>query len=111
MEHRTIAAPTGYFDYTHDGRAGCSWTTPWLAEVYLLAKQVNPKITPEHFWETALKTGHMNKRNGVNVIQPVKLIETIQKEYSRGKTSTLTKTLGKHCVKKIPCKRQGKELK
>ena len=76
-----------------------------------VSKTSKSQNNPRTFWETALKTGHMNKRNGVNVIQPVKLIETIQKEYSKGKTSTLTKTLGKHCVKKIPCKRQGKELK
>ena len=33
-----------------------SWSTPWLAGMYVLAKQVSPDITPEEFWDIALKT-------------------------------------------------------
>jgi hypothetical protein len=39
---------------------GWSWAIPYVAGLYALAAQVNPDITPDKFWEIALKTGYIN---------------------------------------------------
>jgi len=57
MDARTTAAPTGAGDYTFHRQGGWSWVAPYLAGLYALACQVDPDITPELFWETALATG------------------------------------------------------
>jgi hypothetical protein len=57
MDARTTASPTGKQDYVFYAQGGMSWTVPYLAGMYALAAQVKPDITPEVFWETALKTG------------------------------------------------------
>ncbi|MBE6446422.1 MAG: hypothetical protein E7021_03370 [Alphaproteobacteria bacterium] len=80
MDHRTTASPTGNNDYFHLADGGFSWATPWLAANFLLARQVNSKITPEHFWDVALKTGVFSEKVQGTVIQPLKLIDTLQKE-------------------------------
>ena len=80
MNHRTVASPTGNEDYVHYFKGGMSWATPWLAGTFLLARQVNPGITPNRFWQQALKTGIFNEEVKGTVIQPEKLIETLQKE-------------------------------
>ena len=80
MNHRTVASPTGNEDYVHYFKGGMSWATPWLAGTFLLARQVNPGITPNRFWQQALKTGIFNEEVKGTVIQPEKLIESLQKE-------------------------------
>jgi hypothetical protein len=57
MDSRTTASPTGTEDYVFYRTGGWSWSIPYLAGVYALAAQVKPEMTPEEFWETALKTG------------------------------------------------------
>lgn len=57
MDARTTASPTGLDDYVHYGQGGWSWSIPYIAGMYALACQVNPKITPDKFWAAALKTG------------------------------------------------------
>jgi hypothetical protein len=57
MDHRTLAAPGGNDQYAHYATGGWSWCTPYLAGVYALACQVDPTMTPDRFWATALKTG------------------------------------------------------
>jgi hypothetical protein len=57
MDSRTTASPTGPDDYVFYREGGWSWAIPWIAGLYALACQVNPSITPDEFWETALKTG------------------------------------------------------
>jgi subtilisin family serine protease len=57
MDARTTASPTGNKDYVFYGVGGISWTAPYLAGVYALACQVDPKITPQEFWTSALQTG------------------------------------------------------
>jgi hypothetical protein len=57
MDSRTIASPSGSSDYVFYRQGGWSWSIPYLAGMYALAIQVKPDITPEEFWETALKTG------------------------------------------------------
>jgi hypothetical protein len=57
MDSRTTASPTGTEDYVFYREGGWSWSIPYLAGMYALTAQVNPDITPEGFWETALRTG------------------------------------------------------
>jgi len=57
MDSRTTASPTGTEDYVFYRQGGWSWSIPYLAGMYALAAQVKPEITPEQFWEAALKTG------------------------------------------------------
>ncbi len=57
MDARATAAPNGKTSYGFYGVGGMSWTAPYLAGVYAMACQVDPKITPEEFWSTALETG------------------------------------------------------
>ena len=57
MDSRTTASPTGTEDYVFYREGGWSWSIPYLASTYALAVQVKPDITPNEFWETALKTG------------------------------------------------------
>ncbi|HEY3474798.1 MAG TPA: hypothetical protein VGK56_09330 [Anaerolineales bacterium] len=54
---RTTASPTGTKDYVFYRQGGWSWSIPYLAGMYALETQVQPEITPEQFWDTALDTG------------------------------------------------------
>lgn len=80
MDDRTTASHYGKNEYVHYLQGGMSWATPWLAGMFVLARQVDPTVTPEHFWEVATKTGILSKEVGGSIIQPVKLIETLEKE-------------------------------
>jgi hypothetical protein len=86
MDARTTASPTGVEDYAFYGVGGMSWTVPYLAGMYALACQVDPGITPEKFWSTALATGrttrieHDGKQYSFGVIlDPQALIAALQK--------------------------------
>jgi hypothetical protein len=85
MDARTTASPTGHGDYVYYANGGWSWSVPYLAGLYALACQVRPDITPELFWATALKTGHVIpvERGGKtyqlgNIVDPVALISTLE---------------------------------
>lgn len=104
--HRTIASPSGKNDYVHYVKSDASWATPWLAGMFVLARQVNSDITPEHFWDVALKTGVFSEKVGGTVIQPQKLIESVQKEKG---ASTLKKTLKNGYGKTIQDLTKGKQ--
>lgn len=85
MDSRTTASPTGASDYVFYREGGWSWVAPYLAGTYALAVQVKPDITPEIFWDTALKTGrtiqiqHDGKSYELGVIlDPQALIKALQ---------------------------------
>jgi hypothetical protein len=86
IDARTIASPTGPQDYVFYRQGGLSWTAPYLAGVYALACQVDPQITPQKFWSTALSTGraarieHNGKQypSGV-LLDPQALLAALQK--------------------------------
>ena len=84
MDHRTVADYTDGNSYRYEGNdGGMSWSTPWLAGTYVLAKQANPNITPEEFWKVALETSDECRNNDDNayvgrMINPQKIIETIR---------------------------------
>jgi hypothetical protein len=57
MDARATASPTGKAEYAFYGEGGWSWAIPYIAGMYALTAQVEPKITPERFWALAMKTG------------------------------------------------------
>lgn len=85
MDHRTVADFTSKDGYRYEGNdGGMSWSTPWLAGMYVLAKQADPAITPEIFWQKALETSDECKNNDTDayvgrLINPQKLINAIIK--------------------------------
>jgi hypothetical protein len=85
MDSRTTASPTGTEDYVFYREGGWSWVVPYLAGTYALAAQAKPDITPEVFWEIALRTGkttqilHNGKHYDLGVIlDPQALIEALR---------------------------------
>lgn len=86
MDSRTGAGPAANDEYVFFRRGGWSWVIPYIAGVYALAAQVDPTITPNRFWDTALKTGRtiQVRRNDKTlplgpIIDPVSLIAALQK--------------------------------
>jgi hypothetical protein len=86
MDARATASPTGNKDYAFYSVGGMSWTAPYLAGIYALACQIDPEITPEEFWFTALKTGKTTRieHNGKQysfgtILDPKDLITALQK--------------------------------
>lgn len=57
MGSRTTASFGGPDEYVFYRQGGWSWTIPYIAATYALAVQVDPSITPERFWKTAMQTG------------------------------------------------------
>ena len=86
MDHRTVADYTDGESYRYEGNdGGMSWSTPWLASMYALAKQADSNITPEKFWAIALLQSDEcnNNDSGKNVgriINPQKLIDEVIKQ-------------------------------
>jgi hypothetical protein len=85
MDHRTAAGPGAVDDYAHYASGGLSWCTPYLAGVYALACQADPRMTPEKFWAAALRTGRVTtiewKGKPVEfgpMIDPVALIDSLK---------------------------------
>jgi hypothetical protein len=84
MDSRTTASPTAKEDYVFYRQGGMSWTVPYLAGMYALAAQIKPEITPDEFWDAAIRTGrtiqiqHEEKDYEFGIIlDPQALIETI----------------------------------
>lgn len=86
MDHRTVADFTDNSSYRYEGNdGGMSWSTPWLAGVYVLAKQADPSITPEKFWQYALETSNECRNNDSGnyvgrIMNPQDLIQKIQEQ-------------------------------
>lgn len=65
-----------------------SWATPYFAGCYALACQVYPQITPNQFFELAIKTGDIlndtpentrKDKENARIINMAKLIEELKK--------------------------------
>lgn len=85
MDARTTASPTGPEDYVYYANGGWSWSVPYLAGLYALACQVDPDVTPELFWATALGTGRVitlapegQRLELGTIVDPIALIEALQ---------------------------------
>jgi hypothetical protein len=88
MDSRTIASPSGTEDYVFYRQGGWSWSIPWIAGLYALACQVDSEVTPDRFWETALRTGKTIEieRDGKKyslgkIADPKSLIDALQIEW------------------------------
>lgn len=86
MDSRTVASFSGTDHYRFDRTGGLSWSVPWMAGVYALACQVNPKVTPEQFLQAAHDTGDTITvtRDGKEfklgpILNPTKLIAAVKK--------------------------------
>ena len=86
MDHRTVADFTDNSSYRYEGNdGGMSWSVPWLAGMYVLAKQVKPEITPQEFWDSAMQTSDACNNNDTGtyvarLINPQALIKKLQTE-------------------------------
>ncbi len=86
MDHRTVADYTDEQSYRYEGNdGGMSWSIPWLAGMYVLAKQADNNITPKKFLKYALETSNECKNNDSGdyvgrIINPQKLIQKIQEQ-------------------------------
>jgi hypothetical protein len=88
MDCRTTASPLSNSDYVYYSNGGLSWSVPWLAGLYTLACQVDPKITPEEFLKVTYRTGvpSLFKADGDalqnfgNIANPTKLINVLKKK-------------------------------
>jgi hypothetical protein len=77
MDARTTASPTGKDGYAFYAEGGVSWAIPYIAGMYALAAQVDPKITPERFWALAMKTGRTGSLGPI--LDPAHLVEALQR--------------------------------
>jgi hypothetical protein len=79
MDSRCTASPTDANDYVFYREGGMSWSVPYVAALYALACQVNPDVTPDMFWKAAFNTSDNNSEHLGKIVNPTRLIETIQK--------------------------------
>lgn len=100
MDSRTTASPGGNGEYVFHRKGGFSWSVPYIAGIYALAAQVEPDITPERFWNLALKTGRTiqlehegEKRPFGLIIDPVKLIRSISDAVGTSQQTTPKNTI------------------
>jgi hypothetical protein len=84
MDSRTTASPLNNDEYVFYRQGGWSWSIPYIAGVYALAAQVDPAITPERFWSSAMETGRTIEleHNGEiiplgPIMDPVALIDAL----------------------------------
>ena len=63
-----------------------------MAGLFLLARQVNPNVTAKHFYETAFKTSAPTADGIGRIVNPVRLINALQKEHLRSLRHTANKT-------------------
>ncbi len=86
--NRTHASYQSSSLYQYDSEGGKSWATPYFAGCYALACQVYPQITPNQFFELAIKTGDIlndtpentrKDKENARIINMAKLIEELKK--------------------------------
>ena len=84
MDSRTTAGPGSIDEYVFYRQGGASWAIPYIAGVYALSAQVKPSISPDEFWEVALRTGkttlvfHEGKGYRLGpILDPVALIKKL----------------------------------
>jgi hypothetical protein len=85
MDSRSGAGSGSDSEWSFYRRGGWSWATPYIAGVYALACQVDPSITPDRFWDMAMKTGRTIEVQGRKlgpIIDPVALMAALEKGQS-----------------------------
>lgn len=61
MDSRAVAGPNYNDEYVFYRYGAFSWVVPYISGLYVLACDVNPEVTPELFWKTAMETGKETK--------------------------------------------------
>ena len=82
MDDRTIASPESSTSYTHCVLGGWSFVSPYVAGLYCLAKQTDPNITPQKFWQTMVNSSDKSQANelGGCIVQPISMIDCLEKQ-------------------------------
>lgn len=93
--HRTVASPTGPGKYVHYRNGGYSWATPFGAALFVLARQVNPAITPEQFFKKGLETGEYSAACKGVIVNPVKMIDGLQHDCVRAQVLRRTQGMSR----------------
>ncbi|MBL4937080.1 S8 family serine peptidase [Clostridium sp. YIM B02515] len=85
MDSRAVAGPNSDNEYIFYRFGAYSWVVPYISGLYALSCEVNPKVTPELFWKTALETSKETKFDYKSktyeikhVVSPVDLIEKLR---------------------------------
>lgn len=94
-DHRTTASPTRHDKYVHYRNGGASWVTPFEAALFVLARQVDPAVTPEKFFEKGLQTGTFSPECKSVIADPVALIDALQREHVRAQAMRKAKGAGR----------------
>lgn len=79
MDGMTLASPTGINDYAYYYHGGMSWSTPYLASVYVLACQVKPEITYDEFWKIAMDTADHVTNTDKNQVYDIPYLINVEK--------------------------------
>lgn len=61
MDSRATAGPNYDDEYVFYRYGAFSWVVPYISGLYVLACDVNPEVTPELFWKTAMETSKATK--------------------------------------------------
>jgi hypothetical protein len=115
MDERTTAGPTGGDEYAFYGEGGWSWAIPYIAGMYALAAQVDPKVTPERFWALAMKTGRTVRVSEGGkpfdlgpILAPALLIEALRRGDLSDKAA-VTAELARHSAAAAPGRSEREE--
>ncbi len=76
-DYRTKASCEGKDVYMYNGKGGMSWSVPYLAGVFALALQVNPKLTGLEIGNAIRATASINSK-GYKILNPKAAIEVIR---------------------------------
>jgi hypothetical protein len=58
----------------YNGKGGISWSVPYLAGLFALALQVNPKLQREELAEIISESAAVNKK-GLRIVNPKDIID------------------------------------
>jgi hypothetical protein len=85
MDSRAVAGPNYDDEYVFYRYGAFSWVVPYISGLYVLACDVNPEVTPELFWKTAMETSKATKVDYKSktfeikhVVSPVDLINKLK---------------------------------
>ncbi|MBP5161311.1 MAG: S8/S53 family peptidase [Alphaproteobacteria bacterium] len=80
--HITTASEIGSDKFVHYARADYSWKTPYIAGLFVLARQINPSVTPQQFYEATVATSALGKDGIARVPNLLQLMNFLENEYT-----------------------------
>lgn len=87
-DYRTTSSNSGIDEYAYWGQGGLSWACPYIAGLIALGKQVNPICGNDKIYQTLNETS-TKSRSGLRMINPLKFIEEIKKDYKAPVTNQI----------------------